>query len=436
MKTYRTALLIALLLSGLVAAAEVSAADPQLVDRIVAIVDEEMILQSDLEREIEAYRYESQLRGEEVPAESSELRREVLERLIESKLIIAAAKAEDMVVEDQAIQTSVDEKIDQWIDHFGSREAFASELSRANMSMEDYRNRLYTQIRDQQYLGLVIGRFIKPEVEVLENEVEEYYYAHLAEMPQEPDSLTISNILIPVQPSEDVRAEVQRKVAQVQAALADGQSFADVAVAYSEGPNATRGGVIGVVAKGDLFDPSVDQAVFALAVGEVSQPVVSSRGVHILRVDALKEGNRRALSQIYFPLDVTREDVNRAQEEIEAARARVMAGEAFSLVAEEVSGDLTSARNGGLLGTFPLEDLSAQFQEALADVQEGDVTEPLMTPVGWYIFLVNERVAGHMYTYEELKEQIRRAIEAEKMEKVLSEYVLELRTRFFIDQKS
>ena len=104
-------------------------------------------------------------------------------------------------------------------------------------------------------------------------------------------------------------------------------------------------------------------------------------------------------------------------------------------MAEEVSGDLTSARNGGLLGTFPLEDLSAQFQEALVDAQEGDVTEPLMTPVGWYIFLVNERVDGHMYTFEELKEQIRRAIEAEKMEKELTEYVQELRTRFFIDQK-
>ncbi len=407
----------------------------RLVDRIVAIVDEEMILQSDLERELEIYRYEMELTGESPPANTPAVRDEILQRLIESKLIIAAAKQEELEVDDDAVRESVDEKIQQWIDHLGSRDALERELERTGMTLEDYRNRLFSQIRDQQYMRLVVGRFIRPKIEVLENEVEEYYYDHLAEMPQEPDSLTISNILIVIQPSAEVRQEVQNNVKLVQEALRQGQPFDQVAREYSRGPNAARGGNIGVVNKGDLFDPSLEQAVFALSVGEVSAPVVSSRGVHLIRLDRLTDDGRRDISQIYFPMEVTREDVDQAQLAIDRAYQRVSSGEAFSLVAAEMSGDPASARNGGLLGTFRLDDLSQDFQEILTDAQPGDITEPLLTPAGWYIFRVIDRIAGHSYTFEELKEQIRRQIEALKMEAELSEYVGELRTRFFVDVK-
>lgn len=407
----------------------------QLVDRIVAIVDEEMILQSDLERELEIYRYEMELAGETPPANTPAVREEILQRLIESKLIIAAAKQEDLAVDDEAVRESVDEKIQQWIDHLGSREILERELARTGMTLEDYRNRLFSQIRDQQYMRLVVGRFIRPKIEVLENEVEEYYYDHLAEMPQEPDSLTISNILIVIQPSAETRQEVQRNVELVQDALRQGRPFADVAKEYSQGPNAARGGYIGLVGEGDLFDPSLEQAVSALAAGQVSAPVVSPRGVHLIRLDQIAADGKRAISQIYFPMEVTREDVDQAQLAIDRAYQRVSSGETFSLVAAELSDDPASARNGGLLGTFRLDDLSQDFQEILTDAQPGDITEPLMTPAGWYIFRIIDRIAGHSYTFEELKEQIRQQIEALKMEAELSEYVGELRSRFFIDVK-
>ena len=72
----------------------------------------------------------------------------------------------------------------------------------------------------------------------------------------------------------------------------------------------------------------------------------------------------------------------------------------------------------------------------LTDASIGQITEPVMTPAGWYIFLVQDRVAGHMYTYEELKENLRQMVEGTKIEAALAEYVLELRERFFIDEKS
>lgn len=409
---------------------------PRLVDRIVAIVDEEAILQSDLEREMELFRLEKEYAGEEITASVVEIRSEMLERLVESKLIIAAAKQSDMTVDDEAIQESVQEKIDQFVEHFGSLDNLQLELARSGMTLGDYKARMTSQLRDQQYLRLVVGKFIRPKVEVLENEVREYYMAHLDEMPAEPDSVTLSNILVPVTPAAEVRSELQNAVAAIQGALDSGRSFEDVAAEYSKGPNASRGGTVGVVGPGDLFDQVLDRAVFGLSLGVVSDPVISSRGVHILRVDAIQEDGRRALSQIFLPIEVSQADVDLARGQIESARQRVLDGEDFATVASEVSADPSSAPNGGRLGTFNLTDLSEQFQEVLADAYVGQITEPILTPAGWYVFLMRERVDGHRYTYEELKETLRQAVEGEKIEVALAEYVADLRTRFFIDEKS
>ena len=427
-------LVLLMILSGSPAWAQGSG--PRLVDRIVAIVDEEAILQSDLDREVELYKLEKEYAGEPVPADSPEVRREMLDRLIESKLIIAAAKQADMAVDDEAIEESVQQKIDQFVEHFGSLENLRRELNRSGMTLDDYRARMKTQLRDQQYLRLVVGKFIRPNIEVLENEVRDYYLANLEEMPAEPDSLTIANILIPVQPSVEVRQRIQDKVTEIKAALASGRSFPEVAMEFSEGPNAKRGGEVGVVAPGDLFDANLDRAVFALSIAEVSDPVVSSRGVHLLRLDSVTPDGRRAISQVFLPIEVAQEDIDAARVAIENARARVLNGESFGQVAAEVSGDPASASKGGLLGTFRLEDLSSQFQAALAEAEVGVVTEPVLTPAGWYIFQINERITGHMYTYEELKDNLRQVVEGQKIEKSLAEYVLDLRTRFFIDEKS
>ncbi len=427
------AVLLAAFLAGSCAWAQGSG--PRLVDRIVAIVDEEAILQSDLDREVELYKLEKEYAGEPVPADSPEIRREMLDRLIESKLIIAAAKQADMSVDEEVVEQSVQEKIEQFIEHFGSLENLRRELNRSGMTLEDYQTRMKTQLRDQQYLRLVVGKFIRPNIEVLENEVRDYYLAHLDEMPAEPDSLTIANILVPVQPSVEVRQEIQAKVVEIKAALQSGRSFADVAGEFSEGPNAGRGGVVGVVAPGDLFDPNLDRAVFALSVAEVSDPVVSSMGVHLVRLDSVQDDGRRAISQIFLPIEVAQEDVDAAQSEIVAARTRILDGEPFGLVASEVSGDPVSAAKGGVLGTFRLEDLSAQFQEALAEAEVGEVTEPILTPAGWYIFQIQDRIIGHMYTYEELNDNLRQMVESQKIEKALAEYVEGLKKQFFIDEK-
>jgi parvulin-like peptidyl-prolyl isomerase len=163
--------------------------------------------------------------------------------------------------------------------------------------------------------------------------------------------------------------------------------------------------------------------------------VVSSRGVHILTVDAVEADGAKVVSQIFFPVEIQETDIEQARERIEAARQRVVAGEPFSLVAAEVSDDPAAASTGGLMGTFQVDELSPEFQSALEGAEIGDVTEPLITPSGWYVFQVVDRIAGHRYTYEELKGDLRRFVENQKIELALAEYIDELEGRFFVDIK-
>jgi parvulin-like peptidyl-prolyl isomerase len=153
-----------------------------------------------------------------------------------------------------------------------------------------------------------------------------------------------------------------------------------------------------------------------------------------LRLDAVTDEGR-AISQIFFPVKVEASDVERARQQAEDVQRRLLSGEPFAKVAVEQSADPRTAAQGGHLGSFRQDDLSPKFQEALQGVAAGQITPPFATPAGFTILQVKERIAGRAYSYEEVRETLRRALEGEKLEAELTKYVDGLRQRFFVDLK-
>ncbi len=407
---------------------------PVLLDRVIAIVDEEPVLMSELEREIALYRLErTQGSGDTDTGDEAGTRQEVLDRLIESKLMIAAAREAEIEVEDAAVQEDVESNIAELVRHFGSQEALESELERSGMNLADYRARTTAQLRDRRFMSAVVNRFVRSGIEVREDEVAAYYAAHQAEIGAAPDSVTLGSILVPIQPSEEAQRDLQRKLGGVMQELGAGRPFAEVAARHTEGPGRERGGSLGKLRRGDLYDRRLEETVFALGPGETSRPIVTERGLHVMHVDAV-EGEGRLVSQIFFPLQVAAADVDAARARADAAHARLLAGEAFATVAAEVSAEPSAAR-GGALGTFPVDDLSARFQEALSGRLPGQVTDPVQTPAGFYIFEVRARRPGRLPTYEEVHDNVRRAVESEKLQVELARYVAGLRERFYVQLK-
>jgi parvulin-like peptidyl-prolyl isomerase len=168
--------------------------------------------------------------------------------------------------------------------------------------------------------------------------------------------------------------------------------------------------------------------------GETSPPVVSERGVHILHLDAV-DGERRTISQIFYPLEIGEADVARARARAAEAYDRLTAGDPFATVVAAYSQDPTSLARGGDLGRFALSDLSPTVQENLADLGPGRFSEPFLTPAGFYIFLVKDRTYGSRVALDDVRQEVRQAVESEKMQTALAAYVESLRARFVVDRK-
>ncbi len=408
---------------------------PRLVDRIVAVVDEEAILLSDLEREIETYHFELQSSGQPETASDAEIRQMMMDRLVEVKLLVAQAKLDGMVIGEEELERETAQATQRLIDRFGTRSALDRELARSGMSFEDLEARNRELVRNRLYTMRMVQRYVRPRVEVRDDEVLAFYEEHQDEVPRQAPQVTIANILVVPQPDSSVMDEIDARLERIDAALKRGETFDSVAREYSQGPNASNGGLVGRFSRGDLFSPVIEEALWTMSVGEISPPINTELGIHVLLlVD--RDDTSVNFRQVLLLINVSEEDLDaargRALEVVQKARS----GQDFAMLATEYSDDPGSRENGGLLGTFPVDQLSDQFQAALRGLEEGDVTDPISGAAGLFILKLLGKAEGEAYSYEELEERMRSAVFDQKLDAELGVFLTELRERFYIEIKA
>ncbi len=415
--------------------APAQAQGPELVDRIVATVDEESILLSDLEREIESYKFEREQMGLPIEESPSEIRNMMLDRLIEVKLLVAQAKLDGVEVEDEEVDQAVARSVDEIIARFGTKAELERELARNGMSFDDLMARNRDLIRNRLFTSRMISTYIRPEIEVREDEVRDFYDAHIDEVPRTPAGVTLSNILVVPQPEAEAQRELQQKLQEVEAALDRGRSFEQVAEEFSEGPNASRGGLLGEFAKGDLFHPVLEQLAWSLSIGEISPPITTELGVHLVMVTQ-RSDDLVTLSQILIRVPIEQSDWDRAEARAQEVYQKAQEGQDFATLVENYSDDPASREEGGVLGSFPVEKLTPEFKRALTGLGVGEVAAPVRGSAGYFILRLDSRDEARVLPYEEVKDQVRMAVEEQKIEEELKSFIEELRGRFYIDIKA
>jgi peptidyl-prolyl cis-trans isomerase SurA len=408
---------------------------PQLVDRIVAIVDQEPILQSDLQLEIQNYVFEARSTNRTLPEDQSEIHREVMDRLIESKLLVAKAKREGLVIGDDELEAEVDRRMGEVARRFGGDTALRAELARSGMTLEDLRLRNREVTRNRLYSMRIVQAFIRPNVEVLDNDVRAYYDAHLDEIPTQPTTLELAAVLLTPQPSDATAQQIQTRLDQIRGALSEGQDFEGLAQQYSEGPNAKRGGLVGTFSRGDLSNQILEQAAWSLPVGEVSPPIYTDIGLHLIRVDS-RTDNDVTLRQIVFRITIGDEDRAEAKRRAERVAELARGGQDFGELARNLSDAPQSREEGGRLGSFTLEQLNPEFRAAVEGLAKGEVSDPTVGNEGYYVFKVLDRRDGAVYSFEEIESQLRTMLLNEKLETELDAYLDELRQDFYIEIKA
>ena len=273
MKKTRVLFLIFLLLAGSAAGA-VRAQAAEIVERILAVVNDEIITDADLDLVIAPV--VAQMRtlytGDELDARIGSAKKEFLNKLIEDKLILSEAKRKQVIVKD----SEVDDMMTEVRNKFPDRDQFLKALDDQGLTEKKLWNRFHDQVMTQKYVSFEV----RSKVSVSPGEIAEYYKAHEADFEQ-GDRVKLEQILVRVgsRTDEDAKAFADNLATQIKG----GKSFEDLAKSYSEGTEAKDGGDMGWIEKGQLLG-DIDEKIFSISPGEITSPIKSALGYHIFKV--------------------------------------------------------------------------------------------------------------------------------------------------------
>jgi len=400
------------------------------VDRIVAVVNKEVITATELSDAVAAA--QRQLRRQKTPLpEQSLLERQMLERLIIDKAQLQLARDKGIRVDELQLDRAV-QRVAQ--SNNLSLADFRSALERDGVPFQAWRE----ELREQIVLTRVREREVDDRIQVSDTEIDLF----LAELQAKPDTRVeyqISHILVRV-PEQASPERVEAARARAQKALAAaraGADFASLAASYSDAPDALQGGALGW-RRHDRLPELFAGALAAMAPGAASEVLRSPAGFHVLKL-----ADRRGAALDAAPVVQTRmrhiliragESMSEGEalRRLNDLRSRIVSGSAdFAEMARVHSGDATAAR-GGELDWVYLGDTVPEFERAYQDLKVGEISQPVRTPFGYHLIQVLERRSADM-SPERRRLQARQALRERKADEAYQEWLRQLRDQIYVE---
>ena len=246
------------------------------IDKIVAVVNGEVITQREVTwLLIPIYEeYKGEYTGKRLEVKMVEAEDNILNQLIEDKLVLSEAKRLDIKVSDEEIEG----KLDAVRSKFGTEEEFRDVMARQNVTLSELRERFKSDLIKSKLVRQKVGW----GATITPSEVREYYDAHKEEF-MSPEKVRAFNILIKKRGDKQVKGEAIFILEKIKESLDKGKNFEELAKEYSEGPNADGGGGLGLVERGQMIK-EIDDVIFSIGEGEVSDIIESPLGHHLFKV--------------------------------------------------------------------------------------------------------------------------------------------------------
>ncbi len=404
----------------------------QLLDRVVAIVNDGVVLNSDLDAEVAAVTERLHEQKLELPAQNV-LRQQVLERLVLQEIQVQRANKAGVKVSDE----SVNKALEDIAKRNGMTLAQLPEaLAKQGIDYPTYRE----EIRREIMLQLLRQRDVLQHISVTPREIDQFIEKQ-AKTPSAQNEYNVSHILIAVgQEASQAQLEAAAKRANdVYERARGGEDFAKLAVAYSNSQTAFDGGALGW-RKGSELPTFLADVIAKLKPGEVSEPLRTPTGFHIIRLNEVRGGSTAAVeNQVHVRhiLMKTTElaDDATTKQKLTAVRERILKGEDFGALAKVLSEDPGSAVDGGDLGWSGPNAFVPEFEQMLDSLKDNEISEPFKTQYGWHIV----QVLGHRRfdnTDELKRRQAMEAIRAGKADEETELWLRRMRDEAYVEYKS
>jgi peptidyl-prolyl cis-trans isomerase SurA len=398
----------------------------QPLDRIVAVADDNVILQSELDAAVANVLRQYRSNPQQLPPHDI-LERQVLESLIMLRLQVQRAK-------DTGIRVS-DTDIDQAVQRVAANNKMTVDQMRASLAQEglsyvDFRNHLSDQLLVQR----LQQRVVQGQVNVSDSEVD----ILLASNSLKSGEVHLQHILIGLPNGADATqiAAARAKADEVEAKIAGGMDFTTAAIQYSSAQDALQGGDLGW-RRYDEVPEAFANLVEGMHDGQVAQPIRGPSGFHIVKLVGKRADSKQVVTEYHARHILIKVDEltssDEAKKTIDDIRHRIVDGhEDFAAVAKKDSQDPNTAGGGGDMGWFPIEQYGTQVANQLAVLKDGEISQPFRTEVGWHIL---QRLATREQdrTEEARRAQAREVIRNRKAEQAYEDFMRQLRSESYVE---
>lgn len=424
--------LCAALGSTAVAFAQESADGPQFsdadkIDRIAAVVEEDVILQSELDIAVETIRAQIKARGGPTPPEDL-LNKQVLERLIMKKLQVQRAEGTGIRVSDSDVDTTLQRVAEQ---NGISVATLRGRLEGDGFDFAEFRS----EMREELIVGRLRERVTASANAVSETEIE----ILLASERFGGGEVNVSQILISL-PEGASPTQVQQardEAEDLYQRIEKGLDFAAAAISYSDAEDALEGGLIG------WRDANTVPALFADALselepGQITQPIRTPAGFHLIKLNERRTNQQVTVNEVkaqHLMVGITELlNARDAMTRIRELKEQIDDGADFSEVARANSDDRNSANIGGDMGWFEPQQFGPRFEQILSALRPGEVSEPFQTSDGWHLLKLNDRRTQDV-TDLALRTRAREILRQQKGEEEYTRFLRQLRDESFVDIK-
>jgi peptidyl-prolyl cis-trans isomerase SurA len=375
------------------------------------------------------------------------LRRQILDEMINEKIIYAEAVRQGMTASDAEVSREVEKALREAKQRLGE-DGFREQLAKENTTEEQLRTRYRDEARRQQLAQRLVQKSL-PGKPVSPTEAETFFRANPDKFPLAPGQVRVSVIQIPVSADSAADAAGRARALDIRKRLAAGEKFAKLAAELSDDTGSARaGGDLGFFVRGSM-EPALEQAIFSLPIARVSEPVRTPYGWHLVETlerDTLKTAaGRDSLDadgkvvpeaharHILVRVPTGDADRDRARALADRVWRELVNGMDFATMVRRYSKYPGPAAPDGDIGFISLGTLMPQIRAGLDTLEVGQVSEPLENQAGFNLFTLGDRKPERPYTLDEIKEQLPEAVGQIKFRERYDEWLKGLRAKAIIE---
>jgi len=401
----------------------------EVADKIAAVVDNEIIMQSELDFQVNLAASQRK-----ISPETPGLRSQVLKAMVEDKLVYAQANFDSITVTDEEVENRVNYQIQMFTQQYGSKEkveqAYGMSIEKIKHELRDdvKKNIMVQKLQEKNFSGIEASR----------RDVEDFYYKYKDSIGVIPEKVKLSHIYRNPRSSDEVKKKYYDLTKALIDSLKNGADFAALAKHYSQDPaSAVQGGDLGFVKKG-IFYPEFEAAAFALKPGQTSDIVETQAGYHIIQ---LLEQRGDAIHSRHILIKIKNDeqaDLRTIEFLTDVRDSIIRKFNTFDYYAKKYSDDKESASFGGDLGTFYTSQLDKSLSAVVAKLKDGDISFPSridygQASYGYHIVWLVEKIPQHPAEFDKDYQELKKLADEYKKQKQYEKWIEGLKSKIYFE---